>query len=329
VYSMARYELHIKPVSPFQTALQSDTIFGHICWAVRYLWGEAILEEFLSAYTKKYAPLVLSSGIPKGYVPMPILPPLTINEEEMLFERYYVKRSRLEFGKELKGLKKINYIPLNTFKSFQAKLSYFNLYEAIISRNVLPEFIGKEFQKDVEVWHNGINRLSGKVITGRLFAKTDTFFAREAEYVVFLADGYFGKERVEKIFEFVSRGGYGADKSSGKGLFSFELEQAWCLPETQNPNGFMTLSNYSPAKGDFTDGYYRLLTKFGKLGGHWASGNNPFKRPITFCAPGSFFQTDTIKPFYGGLIPKVHRTNEKIVQYACALPLAGRMVCEQ
>ena len=37
---MANYKLYLKPLSPFQTPLHSDTIFGHICWAIRYLYGE-------------------------------------------------------------------------------------------------------------------------------------------------------------------------------------------------------------------------------------------------------------------------------------------------
>ena len=79
---MPEYEVCIKPLSPFQSPLQSDTIFGHICWAIRYISGEKALKKFLSNYSTYQAPLLVSSGMPKGYVPMPILRPLKPEEEE-------------------------------------------------------------------------------------------------------------------------------------------------------------------------------------------------------------------------------------------------------
>ena len=38
------YRLTLAPASSFLTPLQSDTLFGHLCWALRNQRGEGALE---------------------------------------------------------------------------------------------------------------------------------------------------------------------------------------------------------------------------------------------------------------------------------------------
>lgn len=123
------------------------------------------------------------------------------------------------------------------------------------------------------------------------------------------------------------KSGYGADKSVGRGLFDYKFQDNWDLPESNNPNAFMSLSNYHPKSGDFTDGFYDTSTKFGKIGGHWAAGidGGPYKMPVLMLNPGSIFITNNQKSFYGGLIPNVHKQKD-VVHYGIALPLKVRVI---
>lgn len=323
---MARYRLIIKPLSPFQTPLQSDTLFGHICWALRYLKGEDELLKFLKAFDDNNAPLILSSGFPKDYLPMPVLRPLSIKEEEALQKQ---NESKLEFVRNMKTLKKVSYIQVSAMEMLKNNLSYYNLFKHLrgeISLKKPQNIEDKPFSKTDEVWHNAKNRLTDRVIEGKLFAKQDTFYGEDSELNVYVEDAFFDKKSLCEIFDFISRSGYGADKSVGRGAFKYDLLDGWNLPEAENPNAFMTLSHYHPKEGDFKDGFYDMTTKFGKIGGHWASGidGGPFKMPLLMMNPGSVFLPNNHKPFYGGLIPKVHR-QPGVVHYGIAMPLKVRV----
>jgi CRISPR-associated protein Csm4 len=319
---MARHTLLIKPQSAFQTPVQSDTLLGHICWAVRYVKGEKALIEFLGAFSEDNAPLILSSGFPRGYLPMPILRPLSIDEEDGLSQ---MCKSKLEFAKEMKSLKKISFIGIDAMQILKDNLSYFNLYNKHIKGDILLE--NPNLWRISEVWHNAKNRLSDRVIEGKLFAKQDIFFSENAEITVYLEDLYFGRDGLIEILDFIAKSGYGADKSSGRGFFEYSFSDDWDLPTSEYPNAFMSLSHYHPKGGDFIEGFYETTTKFGKIGGHWASGieGGPFKMPLLMLTPGSVLIPDKQKNFYGGLIANVHK-KEGIVHYGISLPLKVRVV---
>jgi len=319
---MARYRLIIKPTSSFQTPLHSDTLFGHISWAFRYLKGEGDLLRFLQAFSGDNIPLILSDGFPKDYLPMPVLRPLFIEEEETLQKQY---KSKLDFARDMKALKKVSYIQVPAIEMLKNDLSYYNLYTKHLLGEILLE--NPKISKTDEVWHNAKNRLTDRVIEGKLFAKEDTFYGEGAELNVYIEDIYFERKILCEIFDFISKSGYGADKSVGRGAFEYNLLDGWDLPEAENPNAFLTLSHYHPKDGDFKEGFYDTATKFGKIGGHWASGidGGPHKMPLLMLNPGSIFFPDTYKPFYGSLIPNVHKQHG-VVHYGIALPLKVRVV---
>ena len=68
--------------SSLRTPFQADTIFGHICWAIRHIAGEERLRSFLNAYDGAL-PLLISDGFPvldggtesgTYYLPRPLTP---------------------------------------------------------------------------------------------------------------------------------------------------------------------------------------------------------------------------------------------------------------
>ncbi|GAB63418.1 MAG: hypothetical protein DWB56_01180 [Candidatus Jettenia sp.] len=325
---MARYRLIINPCSPFQTPLHSDTLFGHICWALRYLKGENELLKFLKTFNENNASLILSSGFPKDFLPMPVLRPLSIAEENELWQEYKKgSQTRLEFTGELKLFKKLSYIEITAMEMLKNNLSCYYLYTKHLHGEILLE--NKDIFKleQMEVWHNSKNRLTDRVVEGKLFAKEDTFYKEGMELCVYIEDTYFGANGLNEIFDFIARSGYGADKSVGRGAFNYKLIEGWDLPESDNPNGFMTISHYHPKHRDFHDCFYDTSTKFGKIGGHWASGidGGPYKMPVLMLNPGSVFVTNNQKSFYGSLIPNVHKQKD-IVHYGIALPLKVRVI---
>ncbi|MBI4744477.1 MAG: hypothetical protein HY776_06635 [Actinobacteria bacterium] len=80
---MKTYEITIKPKSSFVTPLQSDTIFGHVCWACRYRYGEEKLIELLDNI-RSGGKFLVSSVFPVEYLPKPKLKPLLLEERESI-----------------------------------------------------------------------------------------------------------------------------------------------------------------------------------------------------------------------------------------------------
>ncbi len=59
--------------SPLGTPMQSDTLFGHLCWQVLLREGEAALEDFLEPFRRGEPSFVLSDAFPAGLLPRPLV----------------------------------------------------------------------------------------------------------------------------------------------------------------------------------------------------------------------------------------------------------------
>ena len=56
------YELIIKPKSSFITNLESDIIWGHIMWMMKYIEGEPKFKEILDEFNNGNPPFIVSNG---------------------------------------------------------------------------------------------------------------------------------------------------------------------------------------------------------------------------------------------------------------------------
>jgi CRISPR-associated protein Csm4 len=320
------YTIEIVVKSPLITSFQSDTLFGHICWAIRFLkWKEDNkLDEFLSCYdNQKNPPLLISNGFPKGYLAKPIIPPVTQKELEDIFG----KENRIEKSFRIKTIKRINLITKESFKLLQQEvITPSKLFRVLDERYEEIMHLEKERQSII-VQHNTINRLKGKVEAG-LYSQEETFFNGDgSSFEIYLVTDYFTLEDLNRIFKYVSIEGFGRDKSMGKGQFTFEIKEGMDIPNSPKPNAFITLSSYIPSENDPTRGYYSIIHKFGKLGGLYAKGisevyGNPFKIPlIMFSAGSTFFDKNySQKQIYGSLLNDVHK-NKNIRHYGFAFPI--------
>ncbi len=321
------YIIEINLQSPLATPLQSDTLFGHICWAVRFLKWEKDdkLAEFLDCYEENvYPPLLISNGFPVGYLPKPVIPPVTQKDLGKIFG----KENRIENSYRIKTIKKTDIIPKEKFKQLSREvITPFNLFKAIDeSYDDIKQL--KDREQSVLIQHNTIDRIKGRVKEGGLYSNEETFFNNDSgKFEVYLRTNYFTIEELQRIFTFIGTGGFGKDKSTGKGSFTFEIKNGFDLADSEKPNAFMILSSYIPTEKDPTEGYYHILHKFGKLGGLYAKGiseinSNPFKVPLVMFSAGSvFFDKDyNHGKVYGSLLKDVHQ-NKKIRHYAYAFPL--------
>jgi CRISPR-associated protein Csm4 len=78
-----------------------------------------------------------------------------------------------------------------------------------------------------------------------------------------------------------------------------------------------------PSSTDSTIASYNSKTKFGKVGGDYATSKTPFKYPIYIIEPGAvFFAEGKDKKPVGSLLSNIHPT-ENIVQnlYSYSIPI--------
>jgi len=243
-------------------------------------------------------------------------------------ESIYGNENRSENSFRIKTIKKRDIIPKEKFKVLlHDKITPAKLFRALDdSYDETMEL--KKKQQSMTIQHNTIDRIKGSVRKGGLFSQEETFFDDGfGVFEVYLKTVYFSFKDLERIFEYISSGGFGRDKSTGKGYFTFEIYEGIDLPEAVEPNAFMTLSSYIPKEDDPTDGYYNIIHKYGKLGGLYAKGisevnGNPFKVPLLMFSSGSVFFDENFEQnkVYGSLLKNVHQ-NKDIRHYAYAFPV--------
>ena len=301
------YHLQFKPLSPSITPLQSDTLFGHIAWAVRYLRGEQELLTFLNKFQDNHdAPLLISDGFPQGYLPKPQFKALPIDELDAAIAEYALKEKKEYDQKKQteihKALKSQSYLKIETMQSLQQSFSVETMLQASLEDLDWDAVLGEKKnghrdQETIVMYHNTVNRVHNQVLEG-FYQQSTHFYAHDYVFDVYLKTNCFSKSDLEEIFGFIEMSGFGKDKSTGKGKFKIDLKNENKLKEPADANAFMTLSHYVPNPQAPRKGYYRLMTKYGRLGGDFACSVipdskmkkvHPFKKPVIMTQPGSVF----------------------------------------
>lgn len=315
---MKNFKIKITLKSSVITPFHSDTIFGHICWGFYYLYGKEDFMKFLKSFENENPAIILSNAFPENFLPMPILSPMNIEAGTSVDDRIKTFRNYKRFIKE-KLIKKRVFDELNKEGLSEKKLleRYKNGSSGEIS--VTDEFL-----------HTSINRLSGSALEGYLYEQEESFYKDNMAFDLYckIADP-MTEGRLEKCFEYINNSGFGKDKSSGKGRVEFTISDEDIIFSSSGCNAFMNLSNYMPGKNDPISGYYKLFTKFGKLGGYFANSSydgsgivKPFKKPVMMMVPGStFLLTDRIREFYGKVVDNLKMMDGYIKHYGLSYPV--------
>jgi CRISPR-associated protein Csm4 len=220
---MTSYKIIWESLSPYSTALMSDTIFGHFAWAVRYLKGASLLQELISELRQKPS-LVFSSAFPSGKLPLPCLP--YPNDLKDRFPQWTQHR---------KKLKALEYLETEEFCTPGWKFCWLDFFTKSLTGLPAPSAQPKQ---DL-VFHNSIDRLSGTTSAGggNLYAAETTFVPDGYIWDSYLRidTSFLTVEDIKAIFAYISETGFGKDKSTGKGRFRITLtEYSFPLPEKAN-----------------------------------------------------------------------------------------------
>ena len=271
----------LKPLTPFVTQLQSDTIFGSFAWGYRYVFGEKALVNKLK-YFKESPFIIFSDGFIKGFLPKPYFKPTEVSADEMMIYKKY---------------KKTKLFPKDAFFKREHKLND-RLFFEYFKQNENANFKTAKIEKEI-VLKNSINRLDNRVKEG-FYSIEETFLEEDIE--IYFKYQNITLDEIERVFDFISKKGYGKKKSAGKGKFSFEIvenvkEKAYFEPNS-NTNLFLSLSTMFYDRENLELNFGKTFTKFPKAGGDYAY-SRPFKNPVIMYEAGSTFKVKNHKEFYG------------------------------
>ncbi|MGE4286794.1 MAG: hypothetical protein AB7F23_09360 [Phycisphaerae bacterium] len=314
---MQTYKLKLKISSFLGTPPAADTIWGHICWAIRYNDGIEALDAFLASYDDGEPPLALSDPFPEGFMPVPALPNfLTDTENQMAYAT-------------VKKLSKRSFIATD----------YLLSRPCLSKRKINAHFFEAKYDEPAmltkaTIAHNSINRITGAVSKPKNGEGSSGLFFTDEYHIdtdnppvmdMYVLSGY-GPGRIEELFKQALSGGYGKYASRGKGRIEVLGIESFAFPAARDANAVMLLTSCMPAPEDPTGGYWQLFTRYGKLGAHFASEslaelgvneNLPFKYPVTMLKAGAVLRTDAPRSYYGMVASGVHSVN-KIRHYGIA-----------
>jgi CRISPR-associated protein Csm4 len=323
---MSIYKIKLQLRSSIRTPFHADTIFGHLCWAMLYIEGEDKLKEWLESY--KTYPTLISNGFILGKFPRPNLPSLSLETLGNL-KGFDPNNLNLITATILKRMKKVASLDEKWVNEHQASFSNevlsSHLYD--VAATAIAEKKNREAKtvQSVAITHNTYDRLNGRVLEGSLYEWEESFYlkpdGKPQSFWFLLNTETLSKVQIENMLGFIALSGFGADKSIGKGQIEISKIEEHSLPPFPNSNAFISLSNFIPAKPEDLNGYYKPITKFGKLGGEWAAGRVPFKKPVVMLQAGAVIKDSNYSEtkFYGKLQKQIH-LQEEIVQYGYAFP---------
>lgn len=300
---MKTWRIQLEIPSGYITPWHSDTIFGHLCWVAEHhdlFKGFKGAAGLIDLYRQGNPPFILSDGFPGDWLPAPV----TLKN---LFEPAESDGLNKTAYNTLKSAKKLKFVTLSQFQDFCSG-----------KRFELPSGVHKPLVNSITL-HNQIDRLSNTTGSagGGLFEIPEQFATEGLISIyAYVADGY--EQDLQELFRLMAQGGYGKKRTTGKGAFilkSFEQFNGFEQPENSDVTGFITLSHYVPSKDDPTDGAWRLLVKYGKLGDEKTFCGNPFKKPLIMLQPGAVFRTSVQNKWYGRLVDNIAFSDAQPVQY--------------
>ncbi|QED48148.1 type III-A CRISPR-associated RAMP protein Csm4 [Cytobacillus dafuensis] len=306
---MDLWEFQFQLKSPFVTPWQNDTLFGHLAWAYRDMYGADELEKWLQDFQYD-PPFVISNGFITGTFPRPLIPPpkkTAVKKTEII--------EHIHQGKRLKSLK---YLHQDDFlRLIRGERLLFDqeieggLKQTVQTYNTIDRQTGRSLEQ------NGLYEMESTVLTNR--EQTISVFFRVKDQTAF--------SLLEKLLHITSLLGFGNKKSVGFGQFEIvnklKRDDIDCQKDTGN--AVVWLSHGVPAHQDPTDGWYKLETKYGKLGRIFEKEGTMFKRPLTRIIPGALFRTDEPKPYYGRMVTHISPFYDQVVQYGFALGLTIKL----
>jgi len=295
---MRLFKATIEPQGAFASTLRGDTLFGQICWMIRYTLGEDRLKMLLANYDHKPF-LIVSDAFAAGYLPKPKLPASLLGEDQ---ERKKINRKKIWVTPQM----------LKSWNFDDAKSE--------------AQATGVKVSDTIQI-HNSLNYLTSRTDKSGAFAPygVQEYYPGKKDIYLLIDEEMISADEIRQIIITLGKYGYGKDASIGKGRFgllTFEESKSLKKPH----KAYMTLCASTLLGVEAKALYYEPFTRFGKHGAQRAY-RNAFKRALLLADSAAVIIYDSAKSleYIGHAIRGVSKAYPDTVHqgYAITLPLEG------
>ena len=319
--------IYLYPRSGQVTNLRSDTLWGLICWGIRYVWDEEALKKMINLFLKRKPPFLVSSAFPfseyngkiNHFYPKPFLKPFQMNEDE----------NSPDIMKFYKRYKKVRFVPEGIFRDLI--MGTLNEKEYFLDKKRLWEKSSIITGIREVIAHNSINRLTNTTLKeGGLYNKEEFFYPINSGlfFLIDYLDNEY-KEKVEALWPFFEHMGMGGDASTGKNSYSIRSQDYNAFSDIEASNRWVNLSLYHPTKTERKvlkqrpdEIWYQMEMRRGKIGGRMFRTPYIHKQGIQMFTEGSCFPE--VGDDYAGeinLVKDVEELEHKVYQYGYAFKI--------
>jgi len=327
--NLHHFLITLRLCSGLGTPLRAETLWGHICWGIRYRSGSEFLKEWLSQYDADSPPLVLSDPVPHGFLPRPRLPGPKASSTRPLANE----------AAQRKAINRRTLISAQRMMALQSNLTSDGLLSAIAEDSSVPAA-----STEVSITQAGINRLTGGTEQpegGALYTSPVRFYRSPGQNDQPLFDVYVRspetQDNVEQWFRDGLSGGYGRDAATGRGNLQVQSISPWIPKTIPQANAVVLLGPAVPRQNDPCRGYFVPGVYSGRLGGDFAIEDTPDgsglrqKYPVHYLQAGSVLicssapdEVPGVPPTIGRVLSDVHPWSE-IRHYGISLSLPVKL----
>lgn len=341
---MKIYQIKLSPKSPFQGFPSSDTLFGAICWGIRWIYSSKTLVDILNDF-EKHPKFIISSAFPYfengtnnlPFYPKPINSGLSADEINEMAE---TKKEKVNIITKYKRFKKSEFVSASLFEKTINGTSEKNLFQEYLNGKIQLEnklLLGKDEHsvffsnkkptiKTELIQKNSIDRLTMSTgEEGQTFYQQEYFSSPEFKlhFLIKTDDIDFFKP----VFRYLEDRGIGGNRTTGKGMFRIEIIGEKNIGDKDSPT-FITLSKYIPDVSEIDTAsesmLYELLPFRSKVESDLEfKGSDIWKAKVMYCKEGSIFKAKERKEFYGQCPVVKEISRQKIRQNAIAFPVFG------
>jgi len=261
---MKVYSCELEFRSYLTTPVPSYTLFGALCWSVRFLFGQEKLNEVLQLSNR--GEILISSLMPvlngRKQFFKPILEPKPLTEEDREKLRL---GDNTQFRSFLKKFKKLEFIPFKILKKVLDGQVTSDRELALEVKDIVKNTNNRPYTT-LSIPHANINRITGSTSEGGTLYFGETLGATADRYFFLIGakDENLILDIIKPALKLLEDWGFGGNRSIGFG--SFKLKR-WCRElevETyvQNRSStLITLSKTLPTKNiEFEKSFYQIET---------------------------------------------------------------------
>jgi len=320
---MKVYSCELEFRSFLTTPVPSYTLFGALCWSVKFLFGQEKLNEFLQL--SDTGKVLISSLMPvfngRKQFFKPILEPKLLTEDDR--EKLELK-DNTQFRSFLKKFKKLEFIPFETLKKVLDGQVTDDRELALEVKDIIKNANNRPYIP-LSIPHANINRITGSTSEGGTlyFEETIGVAADSYFFLIGVEDENISSDVIEPALKLLEDWGFGGNRSIGFGSFKLigwrrdpDIEQ-YVQNRTKT---LITLSKTLPTKNiDFEKSFYQVETFRGTVDSGFF--NRLWKDKTLHIKEGSYLTLKDNEPVeIPGKLWKVFN-NLNVYQHGKAFPL--------